>query len=427
MVAFKGCAHSAMPAIPHENLLDHSIAFLADPYRFISRKCREHECDVFETRIMLKRTLCMSGPAAAELFYDKDLFQRGGAPPEPLSATLFGKGGVQGLDGEAHLRRKALFMRACGPQQMDRLREVAAIQWERAAYAWAAEGAVVLYDAFRELLARTVCLWAGVPLAEAEVAERTRQLTELFDEAAAPGLGHLRSRFARKQAEQWIGQVIRDIRAGRLALSEQSPAFLVAWHRDGDDLLLPPRIAAVELLNLLRPTVAVSVFLVAVAHALHLYPQLQARLEQGERAFAEAFVQEVRRWYPFFPVVAAVVRRDFEWEGYAFPAGRRAMLDLYGTDHDPRTWRDPEVFRPERFITRQPTLFDFIPQGGGEAASNHRCPGEGITVALMRQAADFLVHRLRYAVPPQDLHIDYGRLPALPRDRMRIYRILARF
>src|SRR5438874_6581565 len=37
-------------------------------------------------------------------------FQRAGAAPEALRATLFGKGGVQTLDGASHRRRKALFV-----------------------------------------------------------------------------------------------------------------------------------------------------------------------------------------------------------------------------------------------------------------------------------------------------------------------------
>jgi fatty-acid peroxygenase len=40
---------------------------------------------------------------------------------------------------------------------------------------------------------------------------------------------------------------------------------------------------------------------------------------------------------PFFPAVAARVRRDFDWKGYRLPRGRRVLLDLYGTDYDPRT------------------------------------------------------------------------------------------
>ena len=75
------------------------------------------------------------------------------------------------------------------------------------------------------------------------------------------------------------------------------------------------------------------------------------------------------------------------------------MLDLYGTDHDPRCWEEPALFHPERFQGCVEDPFDFIPQGGGEYERGHRCPGEGITIAPLRVALEFLTRRLEYEVP----------------------------
>jgi fatty-acid peroxygenase len=131
-------------------------------------------------------------------------------------------------------------------------------------------------------------------------------------------------------------------------------------------------------------------------------------------------VQEVRRFYPFFPAVGALVRHNFEWQGYPFPQGQQVLLDLYGTNHDPRLWQEPEVFHPERFCQWDGSPFDFIPQGGGDHNLHHRCPGEWIAIELMQSALRFLLRGIRYEVPQQDLEIDYSRLPALPRSRFMI-------
>ena len=96
------------------------------------------------------------------------------------------------------------------------------------------------------------------------------------------------------------------------------------------------------------------------------------------------------------------------------------LLDLFGTDHDARTWDEPEAFRPERFRDWDESPFGFIPQGGGDHATNHRCAGEWVTIALMEQAVGVLARRIRYDVPPQDLTIDERRLPALPKSRVLI-------
>ena len=69
---------------------------------------------------------------------------------------------------------------------------------------------------------------------------------------------------------------------------------------------------------------------------------------------------------------------------------------------------------PERFLSEPVGMFDLVPQGGGEPAGGHRCPGEGATIALMKLATRLLVRETRYRLPPQDLRLDMRRLPALP-------------
>ncbi|HYG45392.1 MAG TPA: cytochrome P450, partial [Bordetella sp.] len=67
---------TAIPALP---AFDSTWAFFSDPYRFISRQCRALNTDVFQTRLLLAPTLCLTGSRAAELFYDSSRFQRHGA------------------------------------------------------------------------------------------------------------------------------------------------------------------------------------------------------------------------------------------------------------------------------------------------------------------------------------------------------------
>jgi fatty-acid peroxygenase len=358
----------------------------------------------------------MSGPVAAELFYDTERFQRSGAAPEPLRATLFGKGGVQTLDGSAHALRKAMFVSLTTPGRVEALAARVQAELMVASSQWRIVRQVSLYDELQLVLTRAVCAWAGVPLMPQEHSVRAAQLSSLFNDAASSIRHHFRARLARKQAEEWLTRLVESIRAHTVDAPEDSAARTVALHRDLDGRFLPPSVAAVELLNVLRPTVAVSVFIVFAAHALQAHPECRARLQAGDAKYIECFAQEVRRWYPFFPAVAALVRHDFEWQGHVFRRGARAMLDLYGTNHDPRAWDAPELFEPERFQRRRPSPYEFIPQGGADVHRNHRCPGEGIAMALIEAAVDFLVNRVQYRVPPRSMELDFSRLPALPRD-----------
>ena len=131
--------------------------------------------------------------------------------------------------------------------------------------------------------------------------------------------------------------IVAAIRAGELEVPEGSAADVIAHHREPDDGTLDTSVAAVELINVLRPTVAVARYVTFAALALHEHPEARARVEAGGEAEADELVQEVRRFYPFFPLVAGLVASSFEWRGYRFPEGRRVLLDVYGTNRDPRS------------------------------------------------------------------------------------------
>lgn len=283
----------------------------------------------------------------------------------------------------------------------------------------------MLYDEVKEILCRAVCIWAGVPLDEPKVRQRTHELAALFEGVAGIGSKHWSARSARRRLEKWIASLIEDIRAGRLQTPEGSAANMIALHRQRDGNLLSAKIAAVELLNILRPTVAVSVFITFSALAMQEHSECRQKLREGDNEYLEMFVQEVRRFYPFAPFVAARVHHDFEWSGYHFPKGRMALLDLYGTNHDGRIWKNPEQFQPERFLQWNESLFNFIPQGAGDPALTHRCAGESITIELMKVAAKFLVGSLTYDLPAQDLRFDRSKFPALPRSHFIISNVKA--
>lgn len=206
---------------------------------------------------------------------------------------------------------------------------------------------------------------------------------------------------------------VEDVRGGRFEPPAGCALQVIALHRQPDGQWLAPEIAAVELINLLRPTIAIARFMTFAAMALHGHPQTRARLIDDAH-YREAFVQEVRRFYPFFPAVAGIARGPFTWRGFPFHAGDRFILDLYGTDHDARSWPEPEVFRPERFLDGHEDAFTLIPQGGGEFERNHRCAGEWLTIAVMKAMLLTLARDIAYEVPSQDLRLKLSRMPTLP-------------
>lgn len=409
-----------MQQIPRDESLDSTLALLLDGYLFISKRCQRYQSDIFQARLLLQPSICMTGEEAAKLFYDTERFERKDANPEPLKKTLIGEGSVLGLDDDAHRRRKQMFMSLMTSESIEQLAALTNEQWRTYSKKWETMDKVVLFYEVQEILCRAVCKWTGVPLDEAEVEHRTNDLAALIDGAGAVGLRHLRARIARQKTEKWIEDLIENVRTHKLEVSEGSAIHAIAWHRDLDGELLDQQVAAVELINLLRPTVAIARFVIFSALALHDHPDYRQQIQEGDDKDVERFVQEVRRFYPFFPLIAARVRRDFDWNGYHFPRKTRVILDLYGTNHDARLWENPDQFQPERFRHWDGSPFNFIPQGGGDYHVGHRCAGEWITIELMKVSLKFLARSMQYDVPEQDLRISLLRIPAIPKSRFVI-------
>ena len=358
--------------------------------------------------------LGIEGPDAARFLYDEDHVRRSHAIPEPVQGTLFGKGAVHTLDGEAHRTRKALFVSLLmDDDRVAALVDAATAAWDAAVPGWARRGEIVLFDEAAEVVTRAVCDWAGVPLADDEVPSAARDLTAMVDGFATAGPRHWRARRARGRREAWLARLVEDVRGGAAPVPDGSVVDVVARHRDADGERLDPRTAAVEVLNVVRPTVAITWFLAFSGHALARWPQYCERLASGEPAFAAAWAHEVCRFYPFAPFIGGRAPREVEWDGERVPANSMVLLDLYGQNHDPELWGDPYTFRPERFLGREIGAFELVPQGGGDPRTGHRCPGEQVTVAVLSALAVRLA-RLPTDVPEQDLSISLRRIPAKP-------------
>ncbi|WP_181279862.1 cytochrome P450 [Bacillus atrophaeus] len=409
--------------VPHDKALDNSLAMMREGYLFIKNRVDRYQSDLFETRLLGQKAICMSGEEAAKVFYDPERMKRNGALPKRLLKTLFGVDAIQTMDGDAYTHRKLLFMSLMTPPHQKRLAELAMEQWLAALSKWEGAEKVELFEEAKNVLCKIACQWAGVPLEESEVKERADDFSAMVDAFGAVGPRHWKGRRARPRAEEWIRDIIENVRAGKTEAEKGTALYEMAFHTELDGSRLDTQMAAVELINVLRPIVAISTFITFSALALHNHPEYKEKLKSGNGDDLEMFVQEVRRFYPFGPFLGAQARKDFVWNQCEFKEGMLVLLDLYGTNHDARLWEDPNEFRPERFKDRNEQLFDLIPQGGGDPAKGHRCPGEGITIEVMKVTLDFLINHIEYEVPEQDLSYSLVRMPSLPESGFVMSRI----
>lgn len=395
------------------------LGFFVEGYGWLPNRRRRTTDGVVVTRLLGQRVTGLCGPDAARFFYDEANVHRHGAIPGPVQDTLFGRGGVHHLDGVDHRLRKAMFMSMLTGEGVGLLERYAAEAWREAAATWAKRDRVVLFDETAEVLARAVAPWAGLR----PDGSLAGDLVSMVDGFATVGPRHWRARRARSRREEWLAGVVTHAREKADAPAGSALAA-IAEHTDAAGTPLDPHVAAVEVLNVLRPTVAVCWFVTFAAHALHRWPEHRDRLRDDDPGYAEAFAHELRRFYPFAPFVGGRATRDLEWDGHRIPAGSVVLLDIYGQNHHPLLWPDPYGFAPGRFLDRRIGPYELIPQGGGDPLTGHRCPGEMVTVALLRTLLPLLA-RLEYEVPAQDLGIPLGRVPTRPKSGMVLANIRA--
>lgn len=127
--------------------------------------------------------------------------------------------------------------------------------------------------------------------------------------------------------------------------------------------------------------------------------------------FLDAFVKEVLRVYPPVPGGYREVLRDMEFGGFRFPGGWFVKFEPFLCHFDPRYWREPDRFDPERFLPPRSedrnNPMAYVPFGGGRRA----CPGGRYGVLLMKMFAVELVraYDLEFVGTPS-LESKYGHL-----------------
>ena len=156
--------------------------------------------------------------------------------------------------------------------------------------------------------------------------------------------------------------------------------------------------------------------------ALFEHPQWRERIqaETAERGtlvggpLATAFAQEVRRVYPFVPMLPAFARTDFEFEGEQVSEGDRVLIDILNTNVDPNSWDRADQFDPERFLDVDfEQITSFVPQGGMDVATGHRCPGEKIAVGSLASTIAVLCEP-EVEILPEGLEFSWKQMPTRP-------------
>jgi len=372
-----------------------TLSILADPKGEVERMAARYGL-IYRSRVLGETSISVLGPEANELvLFDQTKLFSSTHGWGPILDRLFPRG-LMLLDFDEHrLHRRALSVAfKSGPMKsylgkLDTGIAARVAQWK------AKPGPMLFYPAMKQLtldLAATSFLGADIG---PEVDEITRAFVDMVAAAVAP-IRH-----------PWPGtQMARGVK-GRARIvayfSEQIPIrraeggedlfsqLCRATHDDGALLSTEDIVDHMSFLMMAAHDTLTSSLTSFVA-ALAANPQWQQKLRDEVTGLglgtqdattsdnleamplSEMAFKEAMRLKPPVPSIPRRATRDFNFRGYAIPAGTLVAINPVFTHHMPDIWPDPERFDPMRFTDeaqRGRHRFAWVPFGGGA----HMCIG----------------------------------------------------
>ena len=135
--------------------------------------------------------------------------------------------------------------------------------------------------------------------------------------------------------------------------------------------------------------------------------------------YTEATIMEIQRLSCVAPGgLEHKAMHNTKLQGYDIPEGTMLFYNIFKFHHDPDVWEDPEIFRPERFLSEDGAKVvkkeQFIPFGFGKRV----CMGESLAKAELLIFTVMLLQRLKISAPkdrkrpdPQDSEAGITRAP----------------
>lgn len=121
----------------------------------------------------------------------------------------------------------------------------------------------------------------------------------------------------------------------------------------------------------------------------------------GQLPLLERVIKESMRLLPPAPLVARVAMQPFAFGPYQLPAQTSVMISHYITHHLPELYPEPERFNPDRWLTIDPSPYEYLPFSAG----SRMCIGSTFAMMEIRIVLAMVLQRFRLSVRP-NLRID---------------------
>ncbi|KAL6641094.1 hypothetical protein ACP70R_019275 [Stipagrostis hirtigluma subsp. patula] len=117
-------------------------------------------------------------------------------------------------------------------------------------------------------------------------------------------------------------------------------------------------------------------------------------------SYLKAVIKETLRLHPPGPLVPRECRDDCKIQGYDIPQGTIFLINVWAISRDPKCWKNPDMFMPERFegecaFDYKGFDYEFTPFGTGR----RMCPGTTFATANIEIALACLLYHFDWMLP----------------------------
>jgi cytochrome P450 len=121
-----------------------------------------------------------------------------------------------------------------------------------------------------------------------------------------------------------------------------------------------------------------------------------------ENNYIDAVCNEVLRIIPIVPAIERCSKSALEIADFVIPAGCSIVPCIYLLHHNEGLYPEPSIFRPERFVERSFSAFEFAPFGGGSRA----CVGKSLAPQQIKIVLAVLLSSFEFRLTPGSRNVE---------------------
>jgi len=355
----------------------------------------------------------ISNPQAIQEIFTADckLFESGTG--NQIVLPLVGPNSLFLLDGNQHLQQRKLLMPPFHGERMKAYAQIIRNTTETVVNNWTPGNSVIAQSTMQEI-SLEVILHAVFGLSEGERYQQIKPLiinmlnffsnplsaTFLFIKplqqdlgAWSPWGGFLRQR---QRLDELVYQEIRGRKTLSQPLGEDILSLLISASDEAGQPMSDIELRDELITILLAGHETTATALAWALYWIHYIPEVREKLlqelnsidvENCEPAeitklpYLNAVCCETLRIYPIlFFTFPRLVQAPMQLMGYNIPKGVVLSPCIYLVHHRPDIYPEPKRFKPERFLERQFSPYEYLPFGGG----NRRCIGMAFAMFEMK-------------------------------------------